>query len=95
MEKKFLAVALIAAALMCSGLTEPKTHHVEATYYVQSGETLWEVATNYMPHQAKHRDVRNLIDDIRWANKMEGNAGFNAKWQPGQRIVIPLEVADE
>ena len=92
--KKLLILALVAAGLMCSGLMEPKTHHVEVPYYVQSGETLWHVANNYMPHQAKHRDVRELIDDIRRANGMMG-ADLQSKWQPGTEIKIPLEVRDK
>ncbi len=91
--KKLAILALVAAALLCSGLMEPATHHVEVSYYVQSGETLWEVASKYMEHQAKHKDVRYLVDDIRRQNNMMG-ADLDKKWQPGQEIVIPLEVRD-
>ena len=92
--KKLLILALVAAALLCSSFAEPKTHHVEVTYYVQSGETLWSVASRYMEHQNKCTDVRELIDDIRRANNMMGN-DLQSKWQPGQEIKIPLEVRDE
>lgn len=92
--KKLLILALVAAALMCSSFAEPKTHHVEVTYYVQSGETLWSVASRYMERQSKYTDVRELIDDIRRANGMMG-ADLQSKWQPGTEIKIPLEVRDE
>ena len=92
--KKILVLALVAAALLCSSFAESKLHHVEVTYYVQSGETLWSVASRYMEQQNKCTDVRELIDDIRRKNGMMGN-DLQSKWQPGQEIIIPLEVRDE
>lgn len=48
-----------------------------------------------MSHQDKYKDVRELIADIREKNNMESSESFSEKWQPGQEIVIPLEVRDK
>lgn len=95
MLNKILIMALIAVSLMCSGLMDAPTRHVEAVYYVQPNVTLWEVASDYMSHQDKYKDVRELIADIREKNNMESSESFSEKWQPGQEIVIPLEVRDK
>lgn len=87
MKKAFFLALLIAAAVFCSGnvgnnyATETRTHSVRI------GETLWEIAWQYMPQQDKTKDVWELIYDIQQANKLDQKS---AALVPGQKLIIPL-----
>lgn len=80
-----LAVLLVTAAVFVSGygVTRAVTYQ---SYYVNEGETLWEIASEHMVEQDKTRDVRELIHDIAEYNGLHGKT-----LQAGQKIIIPLE----
>lgn len=81
----FVAVLLVTAAVFVSGygVTRAVTYQ---SYHVGEGETLWEIAGQYMSEQDKTRDVRELVHDIAEHNKLHGKT-----LQAGQTIIIPLE----
>lgn len=91
--KKLVIMALMAV-LVCPGLVPAKMRHVDVPYTVEKGVTLWSVAKTYMPLQDKYLDVKDLVLDIQAKNNMVGDNNLRAKWQPGVKIVIPLEVVE-
>lgn len=86
MIKKLLLCALIVAVAVFAsgyGATRAVTYK---TYHVGEGETLWEIAGQYMSEQDKTSDIREFIHDITEYNNLHGKT-----LQAGQKIIIPLE----
>lgn len=60
---------------------------VEKEYHVvKTGQTLWEIADQYMSKQDRTEDIRLMIDYIRDANHIKGTQYI----MPGDCLVIPL-----
>lgn len=86
--KLFLLIAACLAALIwCTGGTGLRMEQQNKLHVVKAGQTIWGIATEYMPQQNKTWDIRELIYDIGKANKLH-----NYQIQPGQQLVIPLMV---
>lgn len=71
--------AILAFALYSAGNAEaeaPPVHHT-----VQSGETLWEITTEYY---SPSEDPRPRIEEIRAANDLT-----DFRIHPGQRLELP------
>lgn len=84
----FLLIAVCFAAVVF--LTGGKgLHYAEQNrlHIVAPGQTIWGIATRYMPEQNKTRDIRELIYDIGKENNLH-----NYHIEPGQQLVIPLWV---
>lgn len=88
MKKFMLVVLLVAAAVFCSGAFGTEYAVENRTHSVRIGETLWDVACEYMPQQDGTKDIWELIFNIQQANNLDKNAVL----MPGQTLVIPLEV---
>lgn len=88
MKKFMLVVLVVAAAVFCSGTVGSNYAIENRTHSVRIGETLWDIACDYMPQQDGTKDVQELIFNIRQANQLE----VNAVLEPGQKLIIPLEV---
>jgi LysM repeat protein len=83
-----VAIPLVAAAFgiaLNSGgavATDSTTSTSFEHVTVQSGETLWQLATSIAPKA----DPRDVIADIVQLNQLDGST-----LQPGQRIAVPLQ----
>lgn len=56
------------------------------TYTVQSGDTLWSIASDFNEEQFnQEKDVRKLIYDIRKHNALSGNTIY-----AGQELELPV-----
>ncbi len=82
--KDFIMTALLAAALVSYLNTDDYTLH-SVHHTVRTGQTVWEIASDYMEKQDKIRDIRELIWEIRQKNKLTSYI-----IQPGQVLEIPL-----
>lgn len=86
----FLVAAVLLAGLIWATGDKTAKYAVENHYHVVSdGETVWDIAWDYLPKQKKTKDVRELIDDIGKANKL-----LERSWniRPGDELIIPLLV---
>lgn len=88
MKKFIFAVIVVAAAVFCSGGVG--THYAceYRTHVVKDGETLFQIAEQYASQQDRWDDLRGIVCDIQYANKMTLSSRNDL--QPGQRIIIPL-----
>ena len=57
------------------------------TVTVAPGDTIWSIASRYMPEKT---DLRFKVQDIIKLN----NLGANGTIQPGQKILLPLDKSD-
>ena len=56
------------------------------TYTVQSGDSLWSIASDFNKEQFnQEKDVRKIINAIRKVNKLDGNTIF-----AGQELELPI-----
>lgn len=88
---KMLAIAMIAAAITAGGLawwsaqprpiTERPVDRI-ITYTVHSGDTIWNVASNFAPDDG---DLRLYIWEIERLNGRK-----LSRINPGDKIVIPI-----
>lgn len=77
---------IVAVAVLVSGYTATKVVTYKQ-YTVTAGQTIWQIADEHMRQQDKTRDIRELVYDI-----TEYNGLRNKHLQPGDVIIIPLEV---
>lgn len=90
MKKLALITALVAAAVFLSGAFEPQMETTKKIHTVADGETLWNIAWQYMPQQDGTRDVRELVYKIKEANNMPLQTPHI---HAGDVLIIPLETA--
>ena len=84
--KIFIAIAaLLAAMIYLTGGKDVQYAVEQRQHTVTAGQTIWGIATRYMPEQDRTRDVRELVYDIGRANNLRGYV-----IQPGDVLVIPL-----
>lgn len=85
--KAFLAIAALLATMIYLTGGKGVQYAVEQRQHtVTTGQTIWGIATRYMPEQDRTRDVRELVYEIGKANNLKGY-----KIQPGDVLVIPLQ----
>jgi LysM repeat protein len=89
-RRRVLAVVFVIVSLLglAMALVQPQSAGASAdagkadfTYvYVQSGDTLWSIATNYAPE----KDPQQEIADIKNLNNLDSSTVV-----PGQRLALP------
>lgn len=86
--KAFLTIAaLLAAMIWLTGGKGVQYAIEQRTHTVSEGQTVWGIATKYMPEQEKTRDVRELVYEIGELNSLPKR---NWNIQPGDVLIIPL-----
>lgn len=83
-----LSTSMIAFAALDGNDSDAKTleNKEPITYTVQSGDTLWSIASDLNKEQYEQKkDVRKLIYSIRKANNLDGNTIF-----AGQELELPI-----
>lgn len=83
--KGIALMVILAGAFTTCGMGHKEYTINTATHVAREGQTLWGIATKYMPEQEKTRDVRELVHDIEQANGLR-----NKYIQPGMVLAIPL-----
>lgn len=93
MAKKFLYIAaVVAAAFLVSGWVPTKEYKTKKEIHiVTAGQTVWEIAEKYQPMQDMKMTTGELVHRIYKANHIDPKAYI----QPGDPLVIPLEVEAE
>ena len=93
MAKKFLYIAaVVAAAFLVSGWIPTKEYKTKKEIHiVTAGQTVWEIAEKYQPMQDMKMTTGELVHRIYKANHIDPKAYI----QPGDPLVIPLEVEAE
>ena len=88
MAKKMLFVAaIIAVAFMVSGWLAPKEYRTEKHIHtVAAGQTVWEIATVYLPKQDKKMTIGEFVHTIYKANNIDPRLYL----QPGDKLIIPM-----
>lgn len=91
-KKNFQALAILVASafVFSTGFTSKPLKPVSCTYIVRSGDTVWIIADKYMDKQDGTRDKRELVFNICQANNLNSCLIY-----AGQKLIIPLEVADK
>lgn len=88
MKKVTSLILLILVAICCTSFCKPNTETKLITVTVHAGDTLWgicdRVGNMYNPGQ----DVREIIYYARQQNRFDTNLLI----QPGQKLIIPVEV---
>lgn len=87
---KALTLLIAGAFVFFTGFTGKSLKSVECTYIVHPGDTVWTIADKYMDKQDGTRDKRELVFNIRQANNLNSCLIY-----AGQKLIIPLEVADK
>ena len=83
MKKRFLiAIVIILAAIVISGMRRPEYADFYQEYYVSEGETLWSISDEITPN---NRDIRYTIDEIKEINNIEKGTIYE-----GDIILIPI-----
>lgn len=80
-------VALLPATIWLTGGKGVQYAIEQRTHTVSAGQTVWGIATKYMPEQNKTRDVRELVHEI---GKLNSLPARNWNIQPGDVLIIPL-----
>ena len=90
MGKKMLYImAIVTAAFMVSGWLKPVEYRIEKRIHtVSAGQTVWEIATVYLPMQDKKMSTGEFVHSIYKVNGIDPKLYI----QPGDKLVIPLEV---
>ena len=90
MGKKMLYImAIVTAAFMVSGWLAPTEYRTEKHIHtVAAGQTVWEIATIYLPKQDMDMSVGELVHKIYKVNGIDPKLYI----QPGDKLIIPLEM---
>lgn len=88
--KKILIVGIliIVSLVLCGNLSRGYELKIQE-HTVTGGETLWSIASKYYGKQDRHRDIRELIWEIRELNKLD----VKRYLQPGDYLKVPLWIA--
>ncbi len=90
MGKKLLyIIAMVAVAFMVSGWLSPAEYRTEKRVHtVTAGQTVWEIATVYLPKQDKKMTIGEFVHKIYKVNNIDPRLYL----QPGDKLIIPLEM---
>lgn len=77
----FTLLSILLVSVSNFGKVYSKSYDRFATYYVESGDTLWEIAEK---NNVNNKDVRKLIYEIKELNNIDTMLYI------GQEIIIPL-----
>ncbi len=77
----FTLLSILLVSVSDFGKVYSKSYDRFATYFVESGDTLWEIAEK---NNINNKDLRKLIFEIRELNGIDSNLYI------GQEIIIPL-----
>lgn len=89
MKKILILGILIVVSLALCGNSSKEYDLKVQEHTVTGGETLWSIASQYYGSQDKHRDIRELIWEIRELNQLD----VKRYLQPGDYLKVPLWVA--
>ncbi|WP_094606829.1 Cell division suppressor protein YneA [Sporomusa silvacetica DSM 10669] len=87
MRKTILVLSLVLVILALTPLAISRAFVAPTTYetiYVKPGDTVWQIAANYITDKD---DVREVVFEIRRINKLDNNA----KVYPGQALKVPVK----
>ena len=87
-KKAFFIIVIILAAIAVSGFfkqPEKPVKKVQIVYVVQTGDTVWAIASRAAETYGDRRDIRLIIHHISKDN------GGTVDIYPGQKLVINLE----
>lgn len=82
MKKGLLVIAVIAAAVVVSGMRKPSKATEYREYIVHSGDTLWSISQEITPPS---RDLRYTVAEIEEENDVESGLIY-----AGQVISVPV-----
>ena len=90
MAKKLLyVIAMLAVAFMVSGWLKPTEYRIEKRIHtVGEGQTIWGIATKYQSMQDQKMSTGELVYRIYKLNNIDHKAYI----QPGDKLIIPLEM---
>ena len=93
MAKKILYIAaVVAAAFLVSGWLKPTDYRTEKRIHtVTAGQTVWEIATVYLPKQDKKMTIGEFVHTIYKANNIDPRLYL----QPGDKLIIPIITKEE
>lgn len=93
MGRKLLYIlVVVAAAFLVSGWKPFAEYQTKKeVHIVTAGQTVWEIAEKYQPMQDMKMTTGELVHRIYKANHIDPKAYI----QPGDPLVIPLEVETE
>lgn len=77
-----IAAAIVFFLLLPSGVGAGNEVHPTGVHLIQSGETLWTIASRHTPEGG---DVRTTVSSIKSLNRMQGST-----IQAGARLIVPL-----
>lgn len=75
-----LLIVVLICALVVNAISEPDYDFEETTYEVQSGDCLWNIASEYCPQSMNKWDYIKLV--------MERNHLTDSVIHPGQHLVV-------
>lgn len=61
---KYLVPLMIAALLFLASGFDNNYQKEKSQHVVKAGETVWQIAWQYMDRQDRYKDVRELVHDI-------------------------------
>lgn len=86
-EKILYIMAVVVAAFLVSGWLKPAEYLTEKRIHiVTAGQTVWEIATVYLPKQDKKMTVGEFVHTIYKANNIDPRLYL----QPGDKLIIPM-----
>ena len=86
-KRLMLIVTLVCFSTLLVGWLKPVDYRTELhTVRVATGETVWEIAEEYINLQDKRMTVGELVDKIYKTNKLNPRLYI----QPGQKLIIPV-----
>lgn len=81
-----ILIILVVAGLMCFMSSKPVSQVYYQPIRIQTGDTLWKIASQYAP---EHKDIREVVYEIQSYNHLVDAGAL----RPGMIIHIPVETS--